>query len=473
MTYEQAIHFLSQLVNYEQISPSASDLALEPIRALLDTVGNPHNRLFIIHVAGSKGKGSVAAMLELILRTAGYRTGLYTSPQLSCLEDRIRVNGVSIAPTTLAALVGDLSSAIEAGKRRSMKLREPTFFDTMTALAFCYFNMERVDVAIVEVGMGGRNDSTNICTPAMSIITNISYDHTQQLGNTLVSIATEKAGIIKPGIPTISGVTADEPRRIIQATCRQCGSPLAQLHTEFSYRYIPGEVTRTTSTASLIGITSRARRWPIMSLKLLGEHQAANAALAVAAVEQLQAMGRPIADNAVIEAFAQIQWPARIEVARRSPLVILDCAHNTASAQALAHTLRTSFPEHMHSGNTSRRSLLFAASRDKDLAGIMTILTPLFQRAYLTQYTVSPRCAPVESVLAALRGCQDNLPVSIFADPAHALQSALAEASAEDMICVTGSVFLAGEVRPLLLGQDHHPAVPGIAGVQVPSGPPA
>lgn len=455
MTYEQAMQFLSGLPNYEQQSPSARDLTLEPVRTLLRLLGNPHQRLFVVHVAGSKGKGSVAAMLESILRHAGYRTGLYTSPQLTCVEERIRVDGTAITRPAVASLLSRAESALSG--HRAQGGGQATFFDVLTAIAFLHFERERVDVSIVEVGMGGRTDSTNVCQPRLSIITSISFDHTRQLGNTLRAIATAKAGIIKPGIPTVSGAQPDEARDVIAATCREQGSTLGQLHTDCSYRYTPGEVTRSTQIPSEVVVTTRTRTWPVIRMSLLGEHQAANATLAVAAVERLREAGLSIRDEDVVAALAEVRWPARIEVVRRSPLVVLDCAHNTASADALARTLRTSFPDQMGSnaGTRARRSLLFGASRDKDLAGMLSILAPHFDRLYLTQYTSSARCASVEALLEATRKCGLCIPVVAEPDPLRARQLAEDEAGRDDLICVTGSVFLAGELRAALVHSQH------------------
>jgi dihydrofolate synthase / folylpolyglutamate synthase len=446
MTIEQALQYLRGLVNYEQQSPSARDLILEPIRLLLNALGNPHDRLLTVHVAGSKGKGSFAAMMEKVLRTAGYRTGLYTSPQLSSLEERIQINGTAIAPTKFADWLGKVQTA-------ALESKTCTFFDVMTALAFLCFAVEQVDIAIVEVGMGGRTDSTNICTPKVTVITSISYDHTKQLGNTLSAIATEKAGIIKPGCPTISGVLPEEAKKVIETTCRERESPLWQLHKDFTYSYTPGEFSHSVLEPSWIGVTTRARRWPRNHLGLLGEHQAANAALVIAAIEQLQTLGFAIGDDAVAQGLSQVQWPARIEIVRHSPLVILDCAHNPASAQALVDTLLSSFPEHMgpRKKSRSRRSLIFSASRDKDLTSIMNILAPHFDHVYLTQYTSSARCASADDLRAALRNSQSAPSSSFIADPVDAWNRVESSVRTEDLICVTGSVFLAGELRPSLL----------------------
>ena len=444
MRYDEAIRYLARLVNYEQVSPAFQDLGLDAIRALLQRLGNPHERLFVIHVAGTKGKGSVAAMLESILRQAGYRTGLYTSPQLESIEDRIRIDGV---PITQAALAAAVSEAVAARSRPA-----PTFFDVMTALAFMRFASERVDVAIVEVGMGGRTDSTNICAPKLAIIASVGFDHMAQLGGTLGLIAAEKAGIIKPGCPVVSGVIAREARLVVEAACERQGCALRQSGRDFSFRHEPGTVSNGAETPAQVQVATRARTWPAMGSALLGEHQAANAAVAVAAVEQLQAVGLAISDEAVRAGLAQVRWPARVEVVRGSPLVVLDCSHNPASAQALADTMRESLPDHFgpRRREGARRFLLFASSRDKELAAILAILAPLFHHAYLTRYSDSRRSATAEALAAALGSVAGAPPSTFFGHPAQALEAVLAEAGADDLVCATGSVFLAGELRPLL-----------------------
>lgn len=448
MTYEEARAFLSRLVNYEQRSPARRDLVLEPIRQLLAALGNPERRPFI-HVAGTKGKGSFAAMMERVLRCAGYRTGLYTSPQLESLEERIQIGGAPISPTALAALAADVHKAF------AMRGLDPgvSFFDAMTAMAFLCFEREHVDVAVVEAGMGGRTDSTNVCDSGLAVITSISYDHTKQLGNTLTSIAKEKAGIIKPGRPVISGALAPEARAIIEAACRKRDAALSQLTTDVSYRYVPGIVTTSSLVPPRVVVTTRARTWPEMALALLGEHQAANAALVVAAVERLQALGFALGDDAVDRGLAAVEWPARIEIVRRSPLVILDCAHNVASAEALANTLTTSCPEHFGAGKKpgAKTALVFSASRDKDIAGMMRVLAPCFDQILLTQYASSDRSAPAEVVLGALREIGSETPATVISDPMHAWKTAEASATANDLVCITGSLFLAGELRKCFL----------------------
>jgi dihydrofolate synthase / folylpolyglutamate synthase len=496
-SYEEAIQFWFSCINYEQRIPQPDELKLEPMRALLAQLGNPHEQLRIVHVAGSKGKGSTAAMLSAILQEAGYRVGLFTSPHLCRVEERIQVDGQPILPNELASLMDEVRRAVEhLGAYRLPWCRDPngfspTFFEVATALGFLYFWRRRVDWAVVEVGLGGRLDSTNVCLPEVAVITSISFDHTRQLGNKLASIAMEKAGIIKPGRPAISGATVAEARAVIEQLCSQRQAPLRQLDVDIRYSYEPGRVeargeegenrgqrtevreqrsevrefttspphhlttsslplttrhspltTHQPDTASRVQITTSGRTWPVMELGLLGEHQAANAAVALGCVEQLQAAGWRIPDSAVKKGLAEVSWPARLEVVSHRPLVVLDCAHNVASARALAQALESSFPP-------ARRLLIFASSNDKDVKGMFGVLVPLFSHFYLTRYGNNARSVVPEE-LARVIAEFGPVPFTVCPTPIDAWNEARGKAKPEDLICIAGSVFLAGELRPVV-----------------------
>ncbi len=436
-SYDDALAFWYGRVNYEQRSPAPGDLKLDRMRALLRLLGDPQERLRIVHVAGSKGKGSTAALLAAVLGRAGYRTGLFTSPHLCRVEERIQVDDQPVSCEELTALLGDVRAALA----RSPGL-EPTFFEVATALGFLHFWRRRVGAAVIEVGLGGRFDSTNVCRPALAIITSISLDHTQQLGDRLASIAAEKAGIIKPGRPVVSGVTAPEARAVIERVARERRAPLLQLGADFFYEATPGHVTADGGQPARVRVTT-GRTWPEMEVGLLGEHQAANAAVAVTAVEVLRRQGWHLPDEAVAAGLADVRWPARMEVVGRRPLVVLDCAHNVASAEALVATLRESFPP-------ARRWLIFAGSGDKDLSGMLRVLAPHFAHAFLTRYAGSARGMPAEELAALLRRSAD-LPHTICPTARDAWRAARERAGPDDLICVTGSVFLAGELRPVLV----------------------
>lgn len=450
-TYDQALAFWYSRINYEQRTPQPSDLKLDRMRALLSRLGEPQDRLRIVHVAGSKGKGSTSAMLAAILRQAGYRIGLFTSPHLCRVEERIQVDGTPISGEELIALMQDVQPVVEAlDAAAPTPGGRPTFFEVATALGFLHFIRRRTDLAVVEVGLGGRFDSTNVCRPTVAVITSISLDHTQQLGDCLSSIAREKAGIVKPGRPVVSGATGAEARAVIESICGERAAPLRQLGVDFHYWYQPGLITaeleqapRVQVSTALPSISLSRQMWPALELGLLGEHQAANAAVTIACVEELRAQGLIVPDAAVAAGLAEVNWPARLEVLNRRPFVVLDCAHNVASVQALVDTLRTSFP-------ATRRLLVFAASNDKDLPGMLHVLTPHFSQVFLTRFDNS-RCADPNQLADLLRASGNAVTVQPAAPLAW--QAARSAAGPNDLVCIAGSVFLAGELRPLLIGQ--------------------
>jgi dihydrofolate synthase/folylpolyglutamate synthase len=426
------------LINYEQRTPTADDLKLDRMRALLARLGSPQERLPILHVAGSKGKGSTAAMLASILRHAGYRTGLFTSPHLCRVEERFQVDGHPIPTEELGTLLADVREVVGGGARGL-----PTFFEVATAAGFLHFVRRRVDVAVLEVGLGGRLDSTNVCRPLVALITSISYDHTRLLGDRLASIAREKAGILKRDRPALSGATNPEARAVIEQVARARRAPLRQLGVDFQYRHKPGHVDGAGQLRrTRVEVTTWRRRWPWMEVNLLGEHQAANAAVAVACVEEMRAMGWHLPDAAVTAGLAGVVWPARMELAGRDPLIVLDCAHNVASAEALVRTLESSFPP-------GRRYLIFAGSGDKDVAGMFRVLAPAFAHVFLTRFTSNPRAVSCDHLADLLRH-QGPTPFTVCPCPDDALRAARGMAGTGDLICIAGSVFLAGEVRPLL-----------------------
>jgi len=350
-------------------------------------------------------------MLAAILHEAGYRVGLFTSPHLTCVEERIQVNGESLSPPELTVLMKEVAAAADG-------LSPPTFFEIGTALGFLHFVRKRCDIAIIEVGLGGRFDSTNVCTPLVSIVTNIGYDHMAQLGNTLEAIAFEKAGIIKRGVPAISGVVQKGPREIVRKIAREMQAPL-------------DETAETPLDSAL-------------AIGLAGSHQRENAACVLAAVRRLRDAGLPISESAVRQGLAAVRWPARIELIARRPTVILDTAHNVPSAEALVRTLAETFPV------SGRKSAVLALSSDKQYPEILRALADHFDWFYLTKYGSNPRGVPPEKLAAALVAIDASKRVTISATSADAWRAASREATPDDLLCVTGSVFLAGELRPLL-----------------------
>lgn len=440
MTYEEALAFWCDRVDFERKPAEPNDLKLDRMRLLLNRIEDPHERLRIIHVAGSKGKGSTSAMLAACLQRAGYRTGLFTSPHLTDVTERIQIDRMPIGPEQLAERMSELRPAVEELQRAGSP---PTFFEVGTALGFLHFAMAGVDVAVIEVGLGGRFDSTNVCSPALSVITSISHDHTAILGNRLSEIAREKAGIVKPGVPVVSGVTDAEAAAVVREICAARSAALAELDREFRYRHSPAQVTRTgIERLPRVSVETRRQRWNDLEMDLLGDHQAHNAAVAVAAIEVLRNAGLAVANSAVTAGLRSVNWPARMEVLPGPPLTVLDCAHNVASAQALADTLRASFPP-------GRRVLVFAVASDKDVTGMFRVLAPLFDAFVLTRFQSNPRSAPPDQLAAHLRQVRPDAEITVRDNSASALATATNRADSE-LIVIAGSVYLAGELRPLL-----------------------
>jgi dihydrofolate synthase/folylpolyglutamate synthase len=449
-----ALEFLWQRINYERMSliPYRSNgFKLERMRELLRRLGDPHHGLPVVHIAGTKGKGSTAGMIAAILHRAGYRVGLYTSPHLERLEERYRFQDREIERDSLVSLLEELRPHVEAmdSERLDDTLRGPTFFEITTALAFLYFRRERADFAVLEVGLGGRLDSTNICQPVVCAITSISFDHTRQLGNTLAAIAGEKAGIIKPGVPVISGVLPSEPREVIEATARAQEAPLRQCGEHF--HTVAAEQERFHYHETL------PTPWPILnnvSLNLRGEHQRANAGVAIAVAAELVRLGWHIDEASLRAGLQQVHCPGRLEFLRESPPVILDTAHNVASIFALCATLKT-LPL------ARPRVLVFATSKDKDLPGMLRLLLPEFDHVVLTRYVNNPRAVSVEELRsqaerivaeqhAASSGAALRVQLHTAEHPLAAWHHAQQLAPGDALLCVAGSFFLAAELRPVI-----------------------
>ena len=434
MTYAEAIAFWFGRINYEVRAAADKDLKLERMRALLRLLGDPQDRLRIVHVTGTKGKGSTCAMLASILQEAGYRVGLFTSPHLERVEERIQVNRELISESELARLMTDLVPLIaelDAGP-----WPPPTFFEISTALAFLHFVRRRCELVVLEVGLGGRFDSTNVCHPLLAVITTIGFDHMAQLGNTLEAIAYQKAGIIKPRVPVISGVTESGPRNVIAQVAQSQHSELIEIERDFQYAYSFKPQPHVT--------VQWGQESSAYSLSLLGAHQAGNAAIAVATVDRLRRSGLNIPEAAVRTGLAKVRWPARIEWIGQNPQVILDSAHNVPSAEALVATLQETFPD------VRARRLIFAVSNDKQYAEMLAVLVPFFDVFYLTKYGNNPRCVAPERLEQIVRHLAGDKSIAVLPTAAEAWAAARNQAQPEDLVCITGSVFLAGELQQLV-----------------------
>ena len=447
---DAALRFLYDRIDYERIPDipyKVRDFRLDRMRDLLNRAGNPQDRVRIVHVAGTKGKGSTAKMIQAVLSAAGHRTGTFTSPHLYRIEERMAVDGQPCSSDELIELV-DLLRPIVAEMDQLVgqghpSQTGPTYFEITTAMALLHFARRNANFAVLEVGLGGRLDSTNVCRPEISVITSISLDHTKQLGDTLESIAAEKAGIIKPGVPVVSGVTDSGPLEVIREACRQQDCRLIELGEDFDFQYRPPTgLERAAALGALdfaYHLPGRETAYRDIPLSLLGRHQAANAAVAIAAIAQLQSVGSTIGPEAIHGGLSELSWPARVEVMARRPAVVVDAAHNAASVGALVDTLDASF-------SVRRRLLIFATTLEKDISGMLDQALPRFDEVLFTRYLNNPRAIPPEE-LAALAKSLTGRSYSVFSRPADAWASVCRQSGPEDLICVAGSFFIAAEMR--------------------------
>ncbi len=476
---EALLASLYSRINYErQLRVTPKHFKLKNMRDFLRRLGDPHLQYPVVHVAGTKGKGSVATMIGQILSGAGRKTGVYSSPHLETIHQRMAIDGSIISDDQLVEVLAEIEPvAQQLDQEAEIENRRPlTFFEVTTAAAFCFFARQRADVVVLEVGLGGRLDSTNVCQPEVSVITNISFDHTKQLGNTLGKIAFEKAGIIKPLVPVISGVVTEEPAKVIAEVAAQHNAPLAVLENDFEVVEetagptftVQGRMPSFDSLASSPSATPSVTKIPglefeISQLKLamVGAHQRTNAAISIAAIESLNQRGWNISGQQIRNGLAKAQMPGRTEIVSQQPLVIIDIAHNVASAAALAHTLQ----ELNRWQTASCRTLIFATSRDKDAVGMLKNLLPQFDCVVFTKYQNNPRGSDPQK----LRRLADSLFDSNVLDsrqrpelridehPEQAWDNTIAVVGGESnsrsdqAICIAGSAFLVAELRPVVL----------------------
>jgi dihydrofolate synthase/folylpolyglutamate synthase len=433
-TLAEAARWLEGLVDLERRPeiPYAR-LGLEPVRALLARLGDPHARLSVAHVAGSKGKGSTALLLEALLRAAGERVGTFTSPHLERWTERFRIDGREVEGEHLAATVERLRPHVEA-LRAEEPARAPSFFDAVTAAALLLFVDARVDRAVLEVGLGGRKDSTNVVDPAVACITTIELEHTDKLGGTLAAIAAEKAGIVKRGRPLVLGRLPSEAEAVVLERAAELDAPVARLGRDFDVRV---------EAEDLDGMALRLRDGPIevsARLPLLGAHQADNAALALACARRLGAHPASALAAAAACGLAAAELPGRVELVGRAPWLVVDGAHTGASARALAAVLAEMPRRHTH--------LVLSISGGKDIAAILDALLPLADRVTVTRAEPARSLDPTEIAVAA-RAAGARARLRVVPNPHLALRAAREAAAADALVVATGSVYLAGIARRL------------------------
>ncbi len=432
MTVSTAADDLYRLVDYEK-TPAGTAMArylnLDRMRAALARAGDPHLGLRCVHIAGTKGKGSTAAMLAAILRAAGRRVGLFTSPHLVDFRERIRIDDTLIPAETMAALVAEMQPIIEA--MRATPDGPPTFFEAIALIAFRWFARERPDLVVLETGMGGRLDATNVVAPLAAGLATIALDHTVELGDTLAAIAGEKAGIIKPGRPAVSAPQAPEAAAVIARAAAEVGSPLIRVGEEIVIE--PSTVP--SPAGQRFTVIGRRGRYADLVCPLLGAHQQINAAVAIGLAECLADQGEPITPAAIRAGVGAVVWPGRFHLLSERPLLLLDGAHDPASIAALLAALDRHLPNR-------RRRFIVGFGRDKDWETMLRQLAPHAAELILTA-SGNPRAVSPDALAAA--AIPLGIRLSIFADLPQALDDTLAYAGADDLLCVTGSLYVVGE----------------------------
>ena len=402
-------------------------LGLQNITELLHRMGDPQEQFRSVHVAGSNGKGSVSAMTESILRHQGFRAGLYTSPHLVDFRERIQINGIVIPETTLCRLVEEARGHVEDMNLVS-KESHPTFFEVTTALAFSHFAENGVEVAAVEVGMGGRLDATNVISPDCTIITRISLEHTKYLGTSLAQIAGEKAGIIKTAVPVITAESSEsEAFLVIAEVAKEKGCPVRVVGRDIQWRLIDPSLQGTLVSIGDIGE---------VRLPLLGSFQGVNAAMAYGAARELNRRGLEIEDDAIVRGLSNVRWPGRLEIVGTMPYVIFDVSHTPEGARVVAEDIDRLFGQKV--------VLVLGVLDDKDLEGIARHFGRISKSAIATA-PATRRAYPAERVAESLRG---HVPkVVVERSVVEALRKGLAKASVDDVLLVTGSLYTVGEAK--------------------------
>lgn len=432
MNYAAALDFLLSRTDYERWPGFnyASRFDLRRMEALLQRLDNPHLSTKAVHIAGSKGKGSTSAMIAAGLQAAGYKAGLYTSPHLVTLRERIQVDGKPILKRELESLVAKMRPHVETVDH-DKTYGELSTFELLTAAAFMQFQQKAVDFQVLETGLGGRLDATNVVTPEVCIITSISLDHTEVLGDTLARIAAEKAGIIKPGRPVVNSAQAEEAAQVIREACREKGAPLISVGSDITWRKLDSDLSG--QSLEVQGLKGSYR----ITIPLLGAHQLQNAAAAVGALEVLGVPRKSIQSG-----LAKTNWPGRLQILRRRPLLVVDGAHNRDSASKLKEALK----EYFHFDHLI---LIIGTSADKDVSGIVEELAPLANTVIVTR-SRHPRATKPE--ILAGEFAKVGIKADVAQDVARAVAEAQGKAGKGDLICATGSLFLVAEVIEYVKG---------------------
>lgn len=431
MDYKQAKYYLNNFINYENIpgiTYASEEYSLKHIRELLHRIGNPHLHSKTVHIAGSKGKGSTAAIIAQVLIDSGYKTGLYTSPHLHDIRERIQINSKSISKKDFSILLTTLKPHFDAMHAEPDK-RQFTFFEALTVLAFTYFSKMDTDFQVMEVGLGGRLDATNVVKPEVCVITPIGLEHTQILGDTLEKIAYEKAGIIKPHSIVVSSPQTSEVLKLISEVCRQRQASLIEADQVAKWHKVSHDLYH-----QVIEVKSKSTDYQLR-LPLLGDYQLDNAATAIIVLETLASKGFAISTDTIKSGFTKVRWPGRFQILKQKPTLLVDGAHNIQSVKRLIDSLRIYLSYHTI-------YLIIGISSDKNITGIVKELVSLSPQVIATHST-HPRAAS-PSIIAA-EFSKYGIIAKVSSSISLAIRETLTVATEEDLICVTGSLFVVAE----------------------------
>jgi len=435
MDFDETVQYLYDLQKF------GTKLGLEKTRELLRLLGRPDKRCKYLHVTGTNGKGSVCAMASSVLTAAGHVTGLYTSPHLVSFTERFRIDGVDAAKSDVVELAAKLRRLVE---QQAPEL-SPTFFEFTTAMAFDYFAARNAEAVVLEVGMGGRLDSTNVVEPLCTAITNVEMEHAEYLGDTLMDVAFEKAGIIKPGVPLVTSEKKPEVVAYLEQRCSDAGSPIYILGRDFTVNPHPARLGPG-GYRQEFDYEGPGGPLPGLSIRLPGRHQAENAAVAVCSLRIMSSLGLAVSDEDIRVGLGGSRWEGRLEIVSARPLVVLDGAHNPASVASLVDAVRRDF-----AGTYKRLIMVVGVLDDKDLAGMLGMLMPLGDEVVFTSAAYE-RAVPPRKLMEAAPAYTGG--VSFCDTVADALRLALSRASEQDMVLVAGSLYVVGEAKAFLAGSE-------------------